>query len=257
MDLGLEGRAALVCASTSGLGLAVGEALAQEGAKVVFTGRRLALAEDAASKFPGSVAVQSDLNSTGGARDLIDQASEAVGPIDILVLNGPGPKLADASELSVEDLDHSFSSLVKVQHELISGTLPSMTSRQWGRILAIGSTTTVAPIRGLVLSTMGRSALIGYLKTLAAEVGGAGVTVNALLPGRISTERLHSVDIATASARGVTLSEVQEPLKATIPVGRFGEPKEFAAVAAFLCSDQASYVTGVTWRCDGGVTPVP
>lgn len=130
-----------------------------------------------------------------------------------------------------------------------------MRERGWGRILAVGSSGIVAPLPNLALSNVGRAALAGYLKTLAAEVAADGVTVNLLLPGRIETDRTAAVDAANAERTGRTVAEVVQASVASIPSRRYGRPSEFAAAAAFLCSAPASYITGTALRCDGGLIP--
>jgi 3-oxoacyl-[acyl-carrier protein] reductase len=131
-----------------------------------------------------------------------------------------------------------------------------MVERGWGRILSISSSAVQAPIPGLALSNLARAGLAGYLKTLAGEVAASGVTVNSLLPGRIATPRSRAVDEAAAARTGRTLDEVEAASRATIPVGRYGDPAEFGAVAAFLCGAPAGYLTGLAVRCDGGLLPV-
>lgn len=245
MDLGLRHRAALVCASTAGLGRATAEALAAEGARVVLSGRRGAEAQEIAASLPGAVAVECDITEAGAAGRLFEQATRALeAPLDIVVLNGPGPKPAPAQDISADGLRAAFETLMVFQQELVALALPSMRERGWGRILAIGSTSVVEPIPGLALSSIGRSALAAYLKTLAAEVADQGVTVNLVLPGRIDTDRVRSLDGAAGDG-------AKERAVASIPAGRYGTPAEFGAVAAFLCSEQASYVTGTALRVDG------
>ncbi|HSU10836.1 MAG TPA: SDR family oxidoreductase, partial [Pseudonocardia sp.] len=138
------------------------------------------------------------------------------------------------------------------QIELVAAVLPGMRSRGWGRILAIGSSGVQAPLPGLVLSNIGRAGLAGYLKTLASEVAADGVTVNMLLPGRFDTDRSTAIDGGRAEREGMSLEEVRDESQRSIPVGRYGDPAEFGAVAAFLCSGPASYLTGEQVRCDGG-----
>ena len=176
-----------------------------------------------------------------------------LGPIDILVLNGPGPKPGAAATLSADDIAAAFELLVKPHHALVSHVLPGMRERRWGRILAVGSSGVVAPLPNLAVSNTGRAALAGYLKTLAAEVALDAVTVNMLLPGRIATDRVAELDQAAAKRRGTTVEEIQLESRKTIPARRYGEPEEFGAAAAFLCSAPASYITGVALRCDGGL----
>lgn len=255
MDLGLTGRTALVCASTSGLGRATARALAREGVAVVVTGRSPDRAEEVAGTLPGAVGIGCDLVADGGAQRLLAAAHDAVGDLDILVLNGPGPAPGTALTTDAAGISEAVATLVTPQNALIRGVLPAMLERGWGRILSISSTSVAAPLANLSLSNLGRAALAGYLKTLATEVAGRGVTVNSLLPGRIATPRARQVDEAAAARTGRPLPDVEAESKAAIPAGRYGEPDEFGAVAAFLCSTQAAYVTGTTVRCDGGLVP--
>lgn len=252
MDLGIAGKSALVCASTAGLGAATARALAAEGAKVVFSGRRRELAEREAAPYAESVGLQADLSSVEGAKDLLERAREAVGEIDILVLNGPGPRPGTATTVENADLHQAFESLMVVQHALVESCLPHMREQKWGRILSIASTGVVAPNTNLALSSVGRMALAGYLKALANEVSRDGVTVNMLLPGRIATDRLKSLDATAAESSGKPVEQIAAAATKTIPAGRYGEPDEFGSVGAFLCSEQASYITGTAVRCDGG-----
>jgi len=137
----------------------------------------------------------------------------------------------------------------------VRSVLPAMQAQRWGRILSISSTSIVAPIANLALSNLGRAALAGYLKTLANAVAAQGITVNSLLPGRIATPRARQIAEAAAAQSGIPYANVEQSVTGEIPAGRYGEPEEFGAVAAFLCSARASYVTGVALRCDGGLVP--
>lgn len=253
MDLQIQGKTALVAASTGGLGLAVATALAREGANVVITGRSQDRARQVAAELPGAVGIGADLGTDEGIEGAVAGAVEAFGPIDILVLNGPGPKPGAAAALTGDDLAGAFDLLVRPQHALISRALPGMRSRRWGRILALGSSGVVAPLPNLAVSNIGRAALAGYLKTLAAEVALDSVTVNLLLPGRIGTDRVSELDHAAAKRRGTTFEAIQQESRSGIPARRYGDPAEFGAAAAFLCSGPASYITGVALRCDGGL----
>ncbi|MFJ4208463.1 SDR family oxidoreductase [Paenarthrobacter sp. NPDC089675] len=271
MDLGIAGKTALVAASTGGLGLAVARALAAEGVRVAVIGRRRDRAKEIVAELqaaygtgvPGSgsletsgfdaVAIEADLGTPEGIESAADQTVANLGPIDILVLNGPGPKPGAAATLTSEDMGAAFDLLVKPHHALVSRVLPGMRERRWGRILAIGSSGVTAPLPNLAVSNTGRAALAGYLKTLAAEVALDDVTVNLLLPGRIATDRVTQLDQAAAKRRGTTLEDIQLESRKTIPARRYGEPAEFGAAAAFLCSAPASYITGVALRCDGGL----
>lgn len=253
MDLGIRGRTALVAASTGGLGRAVAEALAAEGARVVVAGRRGGLAKKIAAGLPEAVGVEADLTTPDGPRLLVEAARATYGAPDILLLNGPGPKPGKAADAADTDLATALDTLLLAQQRLVSLTLPAMRERGWGRILAIGSSGIAAPLPDLALSNAGRAALAAYLKTLAAEVAADGVTVNLLLPGRIATDRVADLDRAKATREGRELIDVQAASRAAIPAGRYGTPEEFGAAAAFLCSAPASYITGTALRCDGGL----
>ncbi|XAS73306.1 SDR family oxidoreductase [Micrococcaceae bacterium Sec5.1] len=268
MDLGIAGKTALVAASTGGLGLAVARALAAEGVRVAIVGRRRDRAKEIVAELQAAygtgtagistkgfdaVAIEADLTTPEGIESAVEQTVADLGPIDILVLNGPGPKPGAAATLSSDDIAAAFDLLVKPQHALVSHVLPGMRERRWGRILAIGSSGVTAPLPNLAVSNTGRAALAGYLKTLAAEVALDDVTVNLLLPGRIATDRVTQLDQAAAKRRGTTLEDIQLESRKTIPARRYGEPAEFGAAAAFLCSAPASYITGVALRCDGGL----
>jgi 3-oxoacyl-[acyl-carrier protein] reductase len=255
MDLGIDRRTAVVCASTAGLGEATARALAAEGARVVICGRRGEVAKTIASELPDAVGVGIDITATDGPANLVAAAVEAFGPVDILVLNSPGPRPGGSTDISDHDIVAAMDSLVLPHQRLVSLVLPGMRERRWGRILAIGSVGIVAPLPSLALSNIGRAALGGYLKTLAGEVAPDGVTVNMLLPGRIATARTLEMNTYRAGREGVSVEELSARIEAAIPAGRYGQPAEFGAVAAFLCSAAASYITGTATRCDGGMAP--
>lgn len=258
MDLGITGKTALVAASTGGLGLAVARALAAEGARVAIVGRRRDRAKEIKAELRAAygaeaAAIEADLTTPEGVEAAVDQTVADLGPVDILVLNGPGPKPGAAAALGADDIAAAFDLLVKPHHALVSRILPGMRERRWGRILAVGSSGVTAPLPNLAISNTGRAALAGYLKTLAAEVALDEVTVNMLLPGRIATDRVSELDHAAAKRRGTTPEAIQLESRKTIPARRYGDPAEFGAAAAFLCSAPASYITGVALRCDGGL----
>ena len=253
MDLGLTGRTAVVAASTGGLGEAVARALAAEGASVVVSGRRGERAQQLAAELPRAIGVEIDLTAPDGPAELVAAAESAFGPVDVAVLNGPGPRPGTAAGLTDDDLDGAVAALLRPHRRLVAAVLPGMRERGWGRVLAVGSSGVAAPLPNLAASNLGRAALAAWLKTLAAEVAAEGVTVNLLLPGRIATDRVAELDQAAAGRTGKSFDEVQAASRATIPAGRYGRPEEFGAVAAFLCSDAAGYVTGTAVRCDGGL----
>ncbi|WP_031470959.1 SDR family oxidoreductase [Sciscionella sediminilitoris] len=253
MDLGLHGKVALVPGATSGLGAAVVRALAAEGAHVVFGGRRADLAEQLAAELPSAVGIGVDITDPDGPRRLLDTAVERFGQVDVLVLNGGGPAPSTANGLSADEALEAVRLLLSPHLRLIGAALPGMRERGWGRIVAIGSTGIQQPIEGLVASNVGRNALAGYLKTLAAEVASDGVTVNLVLPGRIETDRMSQVYGAMAARHGETEDAIRAAARADIPAGRFGTPDEFAAAVTFLASSRATYITGEQLRCDGGL----
>lgn len=256
MDTAIHGKVALVCGSTSGLGAASARALATEGARVVVTGRRADTAQQVAAELPSAVPIPADLFAADGPADLVAATERALGPVDILVLNGPGPAPSRADELGDDDVARALDLHLRPQRELVARVLPGMRRRGWGRIVAIGSSGIDAPLPGLAVSNVGRWALAAYLKTLATEVAADGVTVNLALPGRIATARVAALDDARATREGRSADDVRTDSRSAIPTGRYGIPEEFGAVVAFLCSGPASYVTGTALRCDGGMVPV-
>ena len=253
MDLGIRGRVALVLASTGGLGAAVARALGEEGAQVVITGRDAEKAEKLAAELPSAVAVPMDLAEPGAPERLLEATRTAFGEPDIVVLNGPGPQPGSASDLDAGAVGAATDQLLSGHVALVHRALGHMRDQGWGRILAVGSSGVEAPLPMLAASNVGRAALAAYLKTLAGEVAGDGVTVNMLLPGRIATERVAFLDEGAAARAGISVEDAVAKSKATIPAGRYGEPAEFGAAAAFLCSAPASYVTGTALRVDGGL----
>jgi len=253
MELGLRGRTALVLGATSGLGRAIAEGLAHEGADVVVVGRDGDRVRDLAASLPSAVGVAVDLTAPDAVEKILIATRKAFGDVDVLVLNGGGPPPGAAAQLGADDVDAAVDLLVRPHVALVQAVIPAMTVRGWGRILAVGSSGVQQPLPNLTASNLGRSALAGYLKTLASEVAAQGITVNMVLPGRIDTARVAQLDRAAAERSGRTPEETRSASEATIPVGRYGRPEEFAAVAVFLASDAASYVTGEQVRCDGGL----
>jgi len=253
MDLGLKGRTAVVLGATSGIGSAIARRLGEEGANVVVVGRSADRADDLVRSLPSAVAVAADLTDAGAPGRIVASAVETFGQVDVLVLNGGGPPPGTAVGFTGDRLDDAVDLLVRPHLALIDQLLPGMTERGWGRIVAVGSSGVQQPLPNLTASNLGRAALAGYLKTLAAEVAGEGVTVNMVLPGRIDTDRVAQLDEATARRTGTSVEEARASSQATIPLGRYGKPEEFAAMAVFLASEPAAYVTGEQIRCDGGL----
>jgi len=253
MDIGVAGRTAVVLGSTSGLGWAVASTLADEGANVVLVGRREELVKERAASLPSAVGVVADITEPDGPATVLQAAEEAFGDVDILVLNGGGPPPAHAQDLDGDGIDRAVRLLLRPHVELVRGVLPGMRQRQWGRVVAIGSSGVQQPIPNLASSNVGRAALAGYLKSLSDDVAAEGVTVNMVLPGRIDTDRVVAIDKAAAERTGTTPEEARRESEASIPAGRYGTAEEFAAVVAFLAGERASYVTGEQVRCDGGL----
>jgi 3-oxoacyl-[acyl-carrier protein] reductase len=253
MDLGLKGRVAFVAGGTAGLGLAVGSALAAEGVAVGLAGRRIDVARREAARFEQGFGVVMDVLNGKSIQDAVAQVEGELGPIDILVLNSGGPPASNVMTLDVDTIRSAGELLLYGPVQLVNACLPTMRSRGWGRIVAIGSTSVQQPISALATSSMFRAAVSSYLKLLAEGVAKEGVTVNMVHPGRIATNRTIEIDSARAAATGMTLEEVQDISEKTIPVGRYGTPEEFGSLVAYLCSDVARYITGEQIRADGGL----
>jgi 3-oxoacyl-[acyl-carrier protein] reductase len=252
MNLDLRGKSALVCGASQGIGLAIGKALADEGCRVGLLARNAAKLDARAAEFMAAgydaVALAADM----GDWTSVEQALARFGDPAIVVANTGGPPPADATRIDPELWRRQFESMVLNQMRLITRVVPAMRIAKFGRILNVASTSITEPITTLPLSGALRAALVNWLKVLSAEVARDGITVNSLLPGSINTERVETLNARDAQLRGVAVADVRAQSEAAIPIGRYGEPAEFAAVAAFLASPKASYVTGVTIRIDGG-----
>lgn len=240
MDLGITGRIAAVPAASAGLGLAVATALAAEGVRVAMCGRNRARLEAVAQRLD-AVPLVADVSTVGGAERFIDMVEDRVGPPDILVLNGGGPPPGDAVAASLEAYDDALAGTALPAIAMCRAAVPGMADRRWGRVLAISSITVRQPIPELVPSTTARAALTGYLKSTATAYAARGVTVNSLLAGLHSTDRLVQV-----------YGENLDMERKAVPTQTLGEPADFGAVAAFLCSTQARFITGAAIPVDGG-----
>ncbi|WP_426239382.1 SDR family oxidoreductase [Pararhizobium sp. DWP1-1-3] len=255
MDLGINGKRALVLGGSKGLGRGIAEALAAEGAIVALTGRDQAKSALSAAEIGDSVrGFALDLEDPDAIDPFLDRLAADFGDIDILVLNGGGPPPSLASEINPAFWRAQFDTMVLAGMRITNRLLPSMRQNGWGRIMAVASTSIREPIAGLTASNALRSAVAGWLKTLAGEVAAQGVTVNMLLPGRLATDRTLSFDKMDAESEGLSLETVAARSQSDIPVGRYGTPAEFGAVAAFLASRQAGYITGIALPIDGGLS---
>ena len=253
MNLGLEGKVALVCGASRGIGRAVASELAAEGASLVLCSRdaeRLGAA--AAAIGPDVLAVPADLSVPGEPTRVAEAALERFGRVDVLVANTGGPPAGTHDTLTLEDWDRATALLLRSTVELSTAILPGMKERGWGRVLAVTSVAVKQPVDNLMLSNSLRAAVTGFVATLAREVAPDGITVNTVLPGYTATERVTELNKANAEREGVDPAEIQARLEASIPMGRLAEPEEFAALAVFLASERAGYITGGAFAVDGG-----
>jgi 3-oxoacyl-[acyl-carrier protein] reductase len=242
MDLGIAGKRAVVAASTSGLGLGTARALADAGCQVVVNGRDQARADEVAATLPNAVGVGGDLSSAAGAEAFIDAAADALGGgIDILITNNGGPPPGNFAETDISAYAQALELNLVAMAAMVKQVVPGMQAQQWGRIVAITSTSVHTPMPNLILSNTARSGLTSLLKTLALEVVGDGITVNTVQPGLHLTPRV--TDLYTGDVGDLAAAQ---------PTGRVGDADDFGAVCAFLCSEQANYVTGVSIPVDGG-----
>jgi 3-oxoacyl-[acyl-carrier protein] reductase len=242
MDLGLEGRTAIVCGASEGIGLGCAEALAEEGANVVLLARRPEPLEREAERL-GGVAVPGDVTSAADCERVVSTAVEAFGGIDILINNSGGPPRTPAVGLTAEQVESAAALLLGSVVRLTGLCLPHLERSAAGRIVNITSSTVKEPADNLALSNAVRPGVIGWAKTLSRELGPKGITVNSIAPGRIDTARIREV-----YPDGPTEADLK-----AIPVGRLGTTREIGDVVAFLCSRRASYVTGVVVAVDGGL----
>jgi 3-oxoacyl-[acyl-carrier protein] reductase len=246
VDLGIEGRTALVVAASKGIGRGIAEALAREGARVAISSRSEDSLRDAAEQIDGEVRIfAADTGDLDRVRRLPGEVAEALGPTEILVLNTGGPPPGGALDNSLEGWEAAFRSLVLAPRVLAEAVVPGMRERGWGRIVNVSSTSIREPIPGLTLSNANRLAALGLLETLADEVAGDGITVNTVATGMFATERL-------ADAQG-SLEGAEEGARQRVPAKRLGRPDEYGDLVAFLCSERAAYLTGAVIPLDGGL----
>ncbi len=239
MDLGLRGRRALVMGGSSGLGKAVASALVEEGARVAICARGAERLAVAATQI-GAEGIVADLSVPGATGRMVGEAERLMGPLDILVVNTGGPPAGTFADITDDNWRNAFDALWMSTVEAMRAVLSGMRTRRWGRIVVVTSIAAREPVANLMLSNSLRAGLHGLINALSKEVAADAVTVNAVMPGYTMTERLEELRLDEAA------------LTRQIPAGRLGTSQDFAAVTAFLCSEQANYVTGQALACDGG-----
>src|SRR5258707_14331448 len=257
MDLGLKEKVALVAAASRGLGRAVAEELAAEGAALVLCSRKAETINQTAREIATAtgaeiLALPCDVSKADEIAALVKSGIDKFGRIDILVTNAGGPPAGQFESFNLEHWDAATRLLLHSAVELARQVLPGMKERRWGRILNITSIAVKQPVDNLILSNSLRAAVTGFARTLANEVAQFGITVNNIMPGYTRTERVEELSRMMAEKQGITPEEFVARWEQEIPMQRIGEPREFAALAAFLVSERASYVTGTSTPVDGG-----
>jgi len=259
MHLNLTGKRALVTAASRGLGFATALGLAREGTALVICSRDEVRITEAAQKIRAETgtrveALVADVSSADEAARLVGHAVSALGGLDIVVHNAGGPPAGEFLSLSDAQWQKAFDQNLMSLVRLVNAAVPELKKAGGGRILTIASSSIKQPIPGLVLSNAFRTGVYGLVKTLARELGPAGILLNVVAPGRIQTERIEELDNAMATRRGVDLQQVKKESVASIPLGRLGTPEEFANLLVFLASDAGRYISGQAIIVDGGAT---
>jgi 3-oxoacyl-[acyl-carrier protein] reductase len=257
MDLGLKDKVALVAAASQGLGRAVAEELAAEGASLILCARSASTLAETAAAIAGStgahvLAVPADVTIADQIARVVESGNDRFGRIDILVTNAGGPPAGRFDQITREQWEQASRLTLFSAIELARQVLPGMKERRWGRILNITSIAVKQPVDNLMLSNSLRAGLTGFARTLANEVAADGVTVNNILPGYTRTERLDELANMMAEKLGISADQFRGKWEQETPMRRLGEPREFAALAAFLVSERASYITGTSIQVDGG-----
>lgn len=256
MDLGIKGKVALVAASSKGIGFAIAEELAANGARLVMCARGEKDLSAAAKKIRAAGAEVLDVVADVSVReDIARLTSDAIskfGGVDMLVANSGGPPAGTFESFSPEMWGDAAQLLLHSTVEMVRAVLPGMKERKWGRILNVTSIAAKQPVDGLMLSNSLRAAVHGFARTLANEVAPFGITVNNILPGYTRTDRVVSLAKHASETKGITIEESYKTWEEQIPMGRIAEPREIAAVAAFILSERASYLTASSIAVDGG-----
>lgn len=257
MDLGIKGKVALVAASSKGIGRAIAEELAANGASLVMCARGERELRSVAEQIRGETGVKvldvvADVSKADDITRLTRTALEKFGRVDILVTNSGGPPAGTFESLTPAMWHDAAQLLLFSTVEMVRGVLPGMKERKWGRILNVTSIAAKQPVDGLMLSNSLRAAVHGFARTLANEVAPFGITVNNILPGYTRTDRVVSLAKHASETKGISIEESYRAWEEQVPMGRLAEPKEIAAVAAFLLSERASYLTAGSIAVDGG-----
>ncbi|HEU4489046.1 MAG TPA: SDR family oxidoreductase [Actinomycetota bacterium] len=256
MDLGLEGKVAWVLGASSGLGRATARSLATEGAQVAVSARRAELLDEFVSEVSGeggrALPVPFDVSDPGAVKEAHQKVVDGLGEVDILVANAGGPPPGGFARTDDETLAQAFALTTASAWHLAKAVTPAMKERGSGCIIFLTSSSTKEVIPALLLSNMMRAAVVGLAKTLSKELGPKGIRVLCAAPGSIDTDRLRSLDARAAERSGNSVEDVKTKNQAAIPLRRYGDPKEFGDVVAFLASERASYVNGITVAVDGG-----
>lgn len=260
MDLGIRGKVALVMAASKGLGRACAEEFAREGCRVAICSRTQSEVEQTAQEIGEAhgaevIPFQTDVSDPAEIAKLLDSVRARLGDPEIAVTNAGGPPPGNFASIPLEQYRQALELTLMSAVRLIHGVVPPMKAEGWGRIVLITSITVKMPFGNLLLSNMARSGLTGFMKTLATELAPDGITLNAVLPGIILTDRVRQIAQKRVDEEGIGMEQAMQEMNKPIPMGRLGEPPELAALVAFLASERASFITGTSTQIDGGHYP--
>ncbi|MCA1319197.1 SDR family oxidoreductase [Bacillus tianshenii] len=257
MELNLKGKTALVLASSQGLGKAIAASFVNEGVNVVLASRNAEKLNEVQAELEnlqgGQVKyIQTDITQPDQIKEAVEHTIDSFGQLDILINNAGGPPAGTFEQITDEQWQQSFELNLLSYVRMIREALPHL-KKNGGKIINIASSSIKEPIPGLLLSNTFRTGIVGMTKTLASELAKDRILINTVAPGRIATDRVAFLDEVNAEKQGITKSEMEEKMKNNIPLGRYGEPEEFAKVVTFLVSDANSYMTGSSFLVDGGM----